>query len=290
MALPAAYLGVILIWSTTPLAIQWSSAGWGFLVGLSGRMLLGTLLCIALIPLLRQPLPWHRAARRTYAAAGVGVFGAMFCVYWGAQFLPSGLIAVIFGLNPLLTGFIASLWLKERGLTPGRLLGIALGIAGLLVIFNADVVQAGHAWVGALAVFCSVLLHSLSAVWVKRIGAGLSGLTVTSGSLISMLPLFVLSWALLDGEPPRVISLQAGLALLYLGLFGSVLGFTLYYYLLKHLEANRVALITLITPVLALLIGQWLNGEHIAVVVWIGSGLIIAGLASHLWVDRLLVR
>ncbi len=290
MSLPAAYLGVILIWSTTPLAIQWSSAGWGYLTGLSGRMLLGALLCAALIPLLRLSLPWHRAARRTYVAAGLGVFGAMFCVYWGARFVPSGLIAVIYGLTPLLTGIVAALWLGERSLTRGRLLGVGLGILGLLVIFSADVVRVGDAWMGVLAVLASAILHSISSVWVKRIGAGLSGLTVTSGSLISMLPLFLLSWWLLDGRLPQHLDLQAGLSLLYLGLFGSVLGFSLYYYLLRHMEANRVALITLVTPVLALFFGQWLNGEHIDAGVWAGSGLIITGLASHLWADRLLAR
>ncbi len=65
-----------------------------------------------------------------------------------------------------------------------------------------------------------------------------------------------------------------------------MLGFTLYFYLLKHLEANRVALITLVTPVLALLIGQWLNGEHLSTEIWIGSLLIVSGLGMHLWGDR----
>lgn len=290
MAVPAAFVGVVLIWATTPLAIQWSSEGWGYLFGITGRMALGALVCAILLQLLKPGLPWHRAARRTYVAAALGIYGGMLSVYWSAQYVPSGLIAVLFGLNPLVTGLIAAVWLRENSLTPGKLSGMMLGLSGLLFIFADDLMLQGHAWWGVLGVLLSVLLHSFSGVWVKRVGAGLSGLTVTSGSLFVVLPLFVLTWLVYDGELPTQISPQAGLSLLYLGVFGSVLGFTLYFYLLKHLEANRVALITLVTPVLALLIGQMLNGEHLSAEIWFGSLLIVSGLGMHVWGDRLLLR
>ena len=80
--------------------------------------------------------------------------------------------------------------------------------------------------------------------------------------------------------------MQSVLAMIYLGVFGSALGFSLYYFLLSRLEANRVALITLVTPVLALLVGQWLNAEAIAIKIWLGSGLIVCGLVLHLWSDK----
>ena len=51
--------------------------------------------------------------------------------------------------------------------------------------------------------------------------------------------------------------------------------------MIKHLEASRVALITLITPVLALLLGNLLNGEEIGLRLWAGTGLILLGLAVH---------
>ena len=65
MSVPAAFIGVIVIWSTTPLAIKWSGEGPGFLFGVSARMLIGTVLCLALMKLVRVALPWDRAARRT---------------------------------------------------------------------------------------------------------------------------------------------------------------------------------------------------------------------------------
>jgi len=52
---------------------------------------------------------------------------------------------------------------------------------------------------------------------------------------------------------------------------------------IKHLEASKVALITLITPVIALLLGNLLNGEDIGLRLWLGTGLILFGLSVHQW-------
>ena len=131
MSVPTAYLGVILIWGTTPLAIKWSGEGVGYLFGVTGRMVIGVLLAVALMQLLRLHFPWHVAARRTYLAAGLGIYLAMTAVYWAAQFIPSGWIAVVFGLSPIITGLMARLWLNERGLTPLRLLAMLLGLIGI---------------------------------------------------------------------------------------------------------------------------------------------------------------
>jgi len=156
----------------------------------------------------------------------------------------------------------------------------------LLSIFSADIMLDENAWKGVLAVLFSVALHSISGVWVKRVGGGLPGLTVTSGGLFVVAPLFFLTWLIFDGHVPTEMSAQAGWSMLYLGVFGSALGFTMYFYLLKKMEANRVSLITLLTPVLALILGTSLNGESIPVEVLFGSCLIVSGLVLHLWGDR----
>ena len=250
-------------------------------------MILGAFVCAVLLQILKPGLPWHREARQTYIAAGVAIYGAMLSVYWGAQYIPSGLIAVLYGLSPLMTGLIAAFLLGEKSFTAGKVFGMALGFAGLVSIFASDMMLVGDTWLGVLAVLLSAALHSISGVWIKRIGGGLPGLTVTSGGLFVVAPLFLLTWFVFDGHIPKTIPTQAGMALIYLGVFGSALGFTLYFYLLKNMEANRVSLITLLTPVLALMLGQLLNGERIGPEVLLGSSLIILGLVMHLWGDRM---
>jgi len=290
VSVPAAFLGVVLIWATTPLAIKWSSEGTGFLFGVAARMVLGVFVCGVLVALLGRRLPWHRAAVRTYLAAGLGLWAAMSSVYWAAQFVPSGLISVVFGLTPVVTALMAALWLREPALTPPRLAGMALSLLGLWVVFGQGMTL-GESWaLGLGGLLLSVLVHSASAVWVKRIDAGLHPIETTTGGLLVAVPLFVLVWVLLDGQVPMALPPRTAWSILYLAVFGSALGFILYYYLLRRVQASRVALITLLTPVLALMLGQALNGETVSSRTALGSGAILAGLALFHWGAAFLSR
>jgi drug/metabolite transporter (DMT)-like permease len=276
--IPAAYIGVILIWSTTPLAIQWSSAGVGFLFGITSRMTIGMLVGLLIAALFNVRLPRHADACRTYLAAGLGLFFAMTAVYWSSQFIPSGWMSVIFGLAPIITGVMATFWLTEQALTSARVTGIFLGLTGLAIMLLGSQ-QLGHeAKYGIAGMLFSVIAYSASAVAIKRIDAEVSALATTIGGLVVAVPLLLLLY-LFTGEPlPTFIPLRAAISILYLGLVGSVLGFAMYYYVLRHVDATRVALITLITPVAALMLGHYLNGEALQTEAIIGSATILSGL------------
>ncbi len=290
MSIPAAYLGIILIWSTTPLAIKWSGEEVGFLFGVASRMLISAAVCSLIMLLLARRLPWHKQARQTYLAAGLGVYGAMMSVYWGAQYIPSGLISVIFGLNPIITGVIAAIWLQERSLTISKLSGVFLGLFGLVVIFGSGIEVKDGALYGIAAVLLAVLLHSVSAVWVKAIDAQIPALEVTNGGLLVAAPMYLVTWLLLENSWPANVPLRTTLSISYLAIFGSVLGFIMYFYVLKHIDASKVALITLITPVVALLLGQGFNNESIQPVVWLGTCCILLGMSIYQWGSYIMFR
>lgn len=289
MSVPAAYLGVIMIWATTPLAIKWSGEGSGFLFGVVGRMTLGAILCLLVVHLMRVKLPWHRQARRTYLAASVGIYGAMLSTYWASQFIPSGWISLLFGLTPIVTSVMASLWLGERSLAPAKFVGMLFGIVGLAIIFGSGLELGTQAVYGICAMLFATVLHSASAIGVKREGASLPALAVTAGGLLYALPLYVVTWVLAGAAWPETVPVRTAGAILYLASFGSVIGFVLYFYVLKHIAAAQVALITLVTPVAALLMGSWLNDEIISARVWTGAALILLGLAFHQWGNSLLL-
>jgi drug/metabolite transporter (DMT)-like permease len=142
-----------------------------------------------------------------------------------------------------------------------------------------------HAAAGIAALLAAVLIYSATLVWIKRIGDDSPPLATTAGTLAVSLPLFGAVWLLTDGHAPLVVPMRAATAIIYLGVFGSVLGFALYYYVIRHLETGKVALITLVTPVLALLLGNAFNGEIVSAQVWAGTALIGAALTLHQWQD-----
>ena len=290
MSVPLAFLGTILIWSTTPLAIKWSSVGPSFLFAVTARMLISTAGCLLLLSLLRVRLHWHKRALQIYVAEGLAIYGSLMCVYWGTQFIPSGLVSVIFGLTPLLTGLMAALWLNEQSLTPVKLLGMLVAFAGLTLIFGDGFSAGQEALMGMAAVLVAVIMHSVTTVWVKKLGNDMSALSMTTGGLLIAMPLYLLTWGLFDGHLPETIPTKAAWAIVYLGLFGSVMGFILFFYVLKHVQASKVGLIPLVTPVSALLLGASLNQEAIPHVVWSGTGLILFGMSVYQWGHLLLRR
>lgn len=290
MPVPVAFIAVVLIWGTTPLAIQWSSRDAGFLFGVGARMVLGVFVCLLLVALTSRRMLWHRKALATYLVAGLGIWGAMTSVYWSAQHVPSGLVSVVFGLTPLVTALMAAAWLDEPALTGPRLAGIGVSLIGLWVIFGEGMGLDPVLGLGLMGLLVSVTIHSASSVWLKRIDAGLHPLETATGALMVAVPLFVLDWWLLDGRLPEALGPRTVWSIVYLAVFGSALGFIFYYHLLRRVQASRVALITLVTPILALAIGQALNGERMGAGTVIGTGIILTGLILFHWGDAVRAR
>ena len=278
MQLTIAYLSVVLIWATTPLAIQWSSESVGFLFGICGRFILAALIALGISLLLRRKLPLEIKAIQTYFIGGIGLSLAMLSVYWASQYIPSGWISVIFGLSPILTGLFAMQLLGERGLNLLRSLAVLLGIAGLYIMIDTGSNHDEHAIYGITGVFLSAVFYSLNMVLIKKINADIDSQSSVTGTLLVAAPLFAIIWLLFGTELPDTVPAKAGIAILYLAIIGSVLGFLLFYYVLKRVEAMRMSLITLLTPIGALLLGHLINNEPMNRDIIIGSILILSGL------------
>ncbi|HBC58454.1 MAG TPA: EamA family transporter [Gammaproteobacteria bacterium] len=290
MSLLAAYLIIIVIWSTTPLAIQWSSVDAGFLFGVTARMCIGLVACSLYLTVTGTKLPRSKQAIQSYLAAGLSVYCAMLATYWSAQYIPSGLISVIFGLSPLVTGICAARLLPNETFTFGRFLAACLGLFGLFIIFHQSEEHQQIHWYGIVGMLFAVTTYSLSSVLIKRIEFNASGLVITTGGLLFAVPAFCLTWWIFDGNTSIQIGPRTWASILYLGICGSVIGFTLYYHVLQRMSASRVALITLVTPVNALILGTSLNGETIGTRILIGTLLILCALAFYEWGDGVFRR
>jgi len=281
VAVALAYLSVVLIWSTTPLAIKWSGEGPGFLFGASARMAIGGCCVWLLLLLLRQRLPSDRKSLLAYAGAAIHIYGSMLAVYWGAQFIPSGWVAVIFGLTPMMTALMAAFWLAERGALLPRLTAYGLGIGGLLLMIESAAEIGPQSLKGIVGVLLSAFLQASSSIWVKRVHAPLPSLQLLGGGLALAVPAYLATWWVADGQWPQQVPSASLISIAYLGAVATTVGFACYFYVLKHLAATRVALITLATPLTALALGHLANREPISIQVFAGAGLILFALFIH---------
>jgi drug/metabolite transporter (DMT)-like permease len=287
MRIALAYIFVVLLWATTPLAIKWSGEGPGFLFAVTSRMAIGMVCLLLVLTVLRRSLAWHRKAWLTYLAVAVQIYGSMIIVYWSAQFIPSGWISVIFGLAPLMTALLANLLLKEHHLSFSKFCAYCLGVGGLYIMFGTALNLGESATLGIVGILLATLLQSVGAVWIKQIKAGLPALAQVSGGLGLALPAYLITWGMVDGQWPETLSTVNIAAIAYLGMIATTIGFSLYYYLLTHLSAVRVALISLMTPVLALILGHLVNHEPLNEQIITGTSLILAALVMHEMVDRI---
>lgn len=277
----ATYLLMIIIWSTTPLAIKWSSQGIDFISGLAIRMLIGASLALIITLFSYRNIPLHKNARRVYQASALAIYGAMMFVYWGAQFIPSGLVSVLFGLTPIFTTVFAVYLLHSEHFGWSKIIGSLIGLIGLAIIFIDRISLGEQALLGIGGILVSVALHSGSAVWIKRLNEPLPALIVTTGGLIYSIPLFVLSYALFAEPLPEQLAARTFWSIIYLGVMGSVVGFVSYYFILARLSPTTVALATLITPISALLLGKYFNNESITSSIFIGTACVLSGLIIH---------
>ncbi|WP_286694398.1 DMT family transporter [Spongiibacter sp. UBA1325] len=284
------YLLVILIWATTPLSIKLGGDSLAPIAALSLRILIAFFVGSALCTLFGVAGLNIRRHWKLYFAASISLFPNMALVYLAAQYIPSGLIALMFGLSPFFTAALAWPMLGERMLVPRKLFAIALAALGLLCILADDVVITGDSYTGIALMLLSNLLFSGSAVWVKKLNATIvvSPVEQALGAMAFALPGMLLSWWLWVGFEPLVFSAVSLGSLLYLALFASLVGFVAYYYILKVMPVETVSLIPLVSPVLALAIGSVVVDEPITPAMLLGAGMIITALAVHqgLWRQR----
>ena len=281
-----AYLIVVLVWATTPLAIKWSAEAVPPVMAGMSRMMLAVAIGLPWLWLQGQRLAWTRSAVRAYVVALPGVFGAMALSYLASQYVPSGLISVLFGLAPLLSGLVMQALPGNVRLNAWHWAGCLTGVLGLAVVFLDGMAANSDMVIGILLLLGAVSGFVGTGLLVKHYAHGMQPLQHTLGSLVLSLPLYgLLSVAL--GERLVLGDNVTGLwAILYLAIFGSLIGFVCYFLILSRLPAATVALVTLITPVLALLLGALFNGEQPHARVLLGAAMIVSALALYIFGDR----
>ncbi len=282
LQIPVGFLVVLIIWSTTPLAIAKSVGGVPFTSALL-RMSIGAAFCVIILLLRKHPLPINEHTKPVYLISGFSIFGSMSLIYTAAQTIPSGWIAVLFGLSPIMTGLFALPFEEDSKLTPVKTLGLLLGFYGLYLVFAAGISFESMASMGIIYCFIAVIIASSSSVAMRHLSTktDITGMQVTTGGLLVAIPLFLLMSLSTESVSDMAFGRTEVIAVLYLGLIGTGIGFTVYFFLLKRLSASRVSLITLITPISSLALGAQLNNEPLLPGIWVGAVCVSIGLLLY---------
>lgn len=249
------FLLVCLAWGTTWIAIKFSvdsippmmSSALRFLVAFPAFLLLAKITGSRILPR-REEVPFYLIATIFYFSVPYALMN------YAEQYLSSGLAALIFSSMPVLI-LVFSHFMLQSKINRFQILGIVIGLVGFFLIIQAQHqdLNLEHG-LGIVALFLAAVMHAGYYVYVKKAGAKISSIAMNTLPLgAAGLALFVRSIIV---EPIHVadFSFKSIIAVLYLGLFASVVGFLAYFELLKRVSPVVVSFVFLIFPIFALLI------------------------------------
>jgi drug/metabolite transporter (DMT)-like permease len=277
-AIYALYALLVLIWSSTWVAIKFGLEDSPPLLGAGARFTLAGIVLLAYAVVARRPLrtDWVLAALLAVAPFAF----AYGLVYWGEQHIPSGLAAVLFGVLPLYTAILAGIFLPEEPLRRRLILGVLVAIGGLALAF-AESLELGDdelALAGAAALALSPLGATAGSIGQKLRAAELDPVVLNGwgmlggGLLLLTVSALGESWGEFAWTPESIGSI------LYLAILGSAVTFVALTVLLRHLTVQALSFLAMLLPFGALMFGALLYDEAITWRALAGAGLVAAGL------------
>ncbi len=282
--LALAYAAMCLIWGSTWMGIKVGLRGAPPLTSIAVRMCIATAAVYAIVRIRRVAIP--RDSHFVRLGAFLGCFHIVLpysLVYFGEQRIASGQAAVLYATMPLMVAVLARVMLGDP-ITVRKLIGIAVGIAGVCVIFSDSLRDGGvgagasHA-IGVVCVLVSAAAASVGSVATKKWNRGYD-------PVVSLLVPFatgavVAACGALAFESANPIHFDAPTwgSILYLALVGSVGAFSLFFYAIQHLDVTIVSYQTFIIPIIAVLIGVVFLGETVSPSLGAGAALILVGIA-----------
>ena len=279
------WVAVCLIWSTVWLFIKMGvtdvpPVGFAAVRLMIAFAVLGPVALLSGPRLPRRPREWV-----LIMSTGVLLLGVNYALlYWGLQFISSGLTAVLQATVPLFGLLFAHRLLPDERITPLKLGAMVLGIGGVAVIFAHQIEFAGRAaFVGSIAVVGGAVCVALAYVVIKAYGNHLHPSVLTAGQMASALVPMTLFATLIEGNPFAAHwTARAVVSVFYLALAGSVSAAWLNYWLLKRMGASKVLLMNLVEPLIAVALGAAVLGETFTARTAVGGVCILISVALGL--------
>jgi len=275
---------LVFIWATTPLAIVWSVSDLHPMWALVLRFFIALPLAIVVLLILKVRFPVDKVSILSYIAGSLSLIGSQIFTYAATAYLSSGLIALMFGLAPIMAGLIGRFGFQQK-LALLQWLGMAVSIIGLGLICLSD--NQNHVQpLGIGLMIVSVFAYSLSIFLVKKINANIQAMAQATGSILvsTLIAILVVPW-IWQYAPTQMPSAKSLLALFYTVIMASLIAMFCYFKLVQNLKPTTLSLTTVMTPLLAILIGAFLNDEQLSVQVFVGASVVLLGLLLYFLKD-----
>ena len=270
-----------LIWGSTWIVIQGGLADLPVFTSAGARFLLSASIMTIVAGFLArreggEPPPFWLSF-----VVGATNFGISYgVVYWSESRLPSGIVSLLWAVFPMMTAISGHFFLRDERLHGRAWIGLVLGLLGVALLFRTDLRSFGSGAVpAALVLLISPLVSTIGTTLLKRHGAHTSSVLLNRNAMWIGAALLCGTAAIVDRDVSTHWTMRAIASVLYLSIIGTVVAFGIYFWLLRHAPAQRLSLISYVTPAIALSLGGIVGKEKVTIFTLAGSALILCGVA-----------
>ncbi len=263
-----AFAAVYIIWGTTYLAIRVAVETVPAFFMAGSRFIAAGVLMVLFLRIRGVPSPNRSQWRAAIIVGGLLLAGGSGLVHWSEQTIPSGIAALVIATVPLWIALFD--WLFFRGGRPGKKIvaGLLLGLFGIILLVGPGqfTETPAFSWFALGILLLSPILWSFGSLYSRQAGLApnifmASGMEMIAGGIILLIA------GLLTGEGSRLdfaaIAPLAWFSFLYLLLFGSIIAYTAYIWLMQNVAASKVATYSYVNPIIAIFLGSLILSEPI---------------------------
>jgi drug/metabolite transporter (DMT)-like permease len=207
--------------------------------------------------------------------AFVELVGPFYLISLGEKWVSSSLAGILLAGVPLFVVIVSPLMGVHERVSPKRIVGLAVGLVGVVVLLGLDTMQGPLGWVGAGCILLAAVGYAIGPLIVQRHLAGVDSLGTVSASVAVGATVLTIP-ALFTAPAIHPSSVAIG-SVVILGLMCTALGLLLFVYVISRAGAARAAVVTYVNPAVALLLGVFLLDEHFGAGPALGLALILLG-------------
>ena len=275
------WLILCLVWGSTWIFIKIGLQDLPPMTFASARFILAIAILFVIIRVQKIPLPRTAREWKLIALTGVLQFTVNYStVFWSEQYITSGLAAVLQSMITVFGLLLAWIFLPNERITKLKIFAVMVGIVGVAIIFIDQLaVQNLMAFLGCVAIVIGSYAAAQASILVKAKGGAFHPGALLFCQMLCGIPLVLVYSLAAEGVPsPLNWSWRAIFCVIYLTLAGTIAAFWLYYWLLRRIESTKAMMISLVTPLLAVVIGAVVLGETLPPQTGIGGLLIIGSI------------
>ena len=276
-----AWVILCVIWGTTWIFIKIGLEDLPPIAFASVRFLLASVILLVVIFARRLPFPKTSSEWKLIAFTGVLQFSINYStVFWSEQYITSGLAAVLQAMITVFGLVLAWFFLPNEKITTQKIIAVVVGVIGVAVIFIDQLrVEDLMAFLACVAIVVGAYAAAQASILVKAKAGGIHPASLVFGQMICGLPPIVIYSLWYEGNPLNYDwTWRAVGSVLYLTILGTIAAFWLYYWLLSKIESTKAMMISLVTPLVAVVVGAIVLGEWLPPQTFFGGVLIIASI------------